>query len=399
MSKNENEGPCDCKALKIDTICVRGDLYYQSRDDTGAVSVPIYQSATFAHPELGKSTGYDYSRLKNPTRDYLEKTVAALDKAKFGFAYNCGLAAITALFDAIILKEPKDKKIHVICSDDLYGGTERFLTTIGQKLGFETTFVDTSDLNNVKKTATDSTKIIFIETPGNPLMKITDIRATADFAHSIGALLIVDNTFLTAYLQQPLSLGADVVVQSGTKFLCGHNDTLAGFVTTNDEKLAENLEIITKTTGSALGAFDSFLLTRGIKTLSVRMEKHCQNALKIVEFLQSNKRVKKVLFPGIKESAGYELSCRQASGFGSMISFYVDSVDTVKRILKNVKIIHFAESLGGVDSLITYPVTQTHADVPEKLRNERGITDTLVRLSVGIENADDLIKDLEQAIG
>ncbi|MBR0101097.1 MAG: PLP-dependent transferase [Treponema sp.] len=384
--------------MNIDTICVRGRIDYASRDDTGAIAVPIYQSATFAHPALGQSTGYDYSRLKNPTRDYLEKLVASLDHAEFGFAYNCGLAAITALFDAIILHEKEGERLHVVCSDDLYGGTERFLNTIGKKLGFDTTYTDTTELENVRRASKQNTKIIFIETPGNPLMKITDIKKTADYAHSIGAILIVDNTFFTPYLQQPLSLGADVVVQSGTKFLCGHNDTLAGFVTTNDKNLAEKLEIITKTTGSALPPFDSYMIVRGIKTLSVRLDRQCENALKIVEALKKNPRVKGILFPGLPESKGYEISKTQATGFGSMISFYVDSPETVARVLKNVKIIHFAESLGGIDTLITYPATQTHVDVPEEERNKRGITDTLLRLSVGIENADDLIEDLSQAL-
>lgn len=384
--------------MNIDTICVRGRIDYEACDKTGAIALPIYQSATFAHPALGQSTGYDYSRLKNPTRDYLEKLVASLDHAEFGFAYNCGLAAITALFDAIILNEKEGERIHVVCSDDLYGGTERFLNTIGKKLGFDTTYTDTTELENIRRASKQNTKIIFIETPGNPLMKITDIKKTAEYAHSIGAILIVDNTFLTPYLQQPILLGADVVVQSGTKFLCGHNDTLAGFVTTNDKNLAEKLEIITKTTGSALPPFDSYMIVRGIKTLSVRLDRQCENALKIVEALKENPRIKGILFPGLPESKGYEISKTQATGFGSMISFYVDSPETVARVLKNVKIIHFAESLGGIDTLITYPATQTHVDVPEEERNKRGITDTLLRLSVGIENADDLIEDLSQAL-
>lgn len=384
--------------MNIDTICVRGRIDYEACDKTGAIALPIYQSATFAHPALGQSTGYDYSRLKNPTRDYLEKLVASLDHAEFGFAYNCGLAAITALFDAIILNKKEGEQIHVVCSDDLYGGTERFLNTIGKKLGFDTTYTDTTELENIRRASKQNTKIIFIETPGNPLMKITDIKKTAEYAHSIGAILIVDNTFLTPYLQQPILLGADVVVQSGTKFLCGHNDTLAGFVTTNDKNLAEKLEIITKTTGSALPPFDSYMIVRGIKTLSVRLDRQCENALKIVEALKKNPCVKGILFPGLPASKGYEISKTQATGFGSMISFYVDSPETVARVLKNVKIIHFAESLGGIDTLITYPTTQTHVDVPEEERNKRGITDTLLRLSVGIENADDLIEDLGQAL-
>lgn len=378
--------------LCTDTLCVTGNPEYKSFDSTGAVSVPIYQSATFAHPELGKSTGFDYSRLKNPTRDYLEKLVASLDHAEYGLAFNCGMAAITALFDTF------ESGTHVICSDDLYGGTERLFNTIGKKLGLETTYVDTSDLENIKNASKSNTKIIYIETPGNPLMKITDIKKTADYAHSHGMILIVDNTFLTPYLQQPLLLGADVVVQSGTKYLCGHNDTLAGFVTTNNKQIAENLEFVTKTTGSALPPFDCYLAIRGIKTLAVRVERQCENAQKIVDALAKNKHITKILYPGLKESKGYEVNKSQAKGNGSMISFYVDSVQTVERVLKSVKIIHFAESLGGVDSLVTYPATQTHADVPEDERNERGITDKLLRLSVGIENAEDLINDLTQAL-
>ncbi len=368
--------------MNIDTLCVTGSPCYVPCDNTGAIALPIYQSATFAHPELGKSTGYDYSRLKNPTRDYLEKLVAELDHAEYGFAYNCGLAAITAVFDALILNEKKGTVFHVICSEDLYGGTERFLNTIGSRLGFETTYVDTSNFENITKAARKDTKVIYLETPGNPLMKVTDIKQAADFAHKIGAVLIVDNTFLTPYLQQPILLGADVVVQSGTKFLCGHNDTLAGFVTTNNKQLAENLEVITKTTGAALAPFDSFLAVRGIKTLAVRMDKHIENAKRIVEALKQIPKVVKILY----------------AGTGSMISFYVDSKQTVEQVLKNVKIIHFAESLGGVDSLITYPATQTHVDVPEEERNRRGITDTLLRLSVGIENSEDLIQDLKEAL-
>ena len=377
----------------IDTLCVTGKIDYEVLDKTGAIAVPIYQSATFAHPELGVSTGYDYSRLRNPTRDYLEKLVATLDNAEYGFAFTTGMAAVTALIDTL----PKDS--HIICSDDLYGGTERLLNSIGVKFGYTVTYVDTSDLQNIKNAIRDNTKLIFIETPGNPLMKVTDIRATANLSHEKGILLAVDNTFLTPYLQQPLSLGADVVVQSGTKFLCGHNDTLAGIITTNRKDIADSLTLITKTTGGALPPFDSYLLIRGIKTLAVRVQKQCENAIKIVEALQKNSHVKKILFPGLTDSKGYAICASQAKGFGSMISFYVDSEETVARVLKSVKVIHFAESLGGVDTLITYPKTQTHVDVPDEERNARGITSTLLRLSVGIENADDLIADLEAALG
>lgn len=378
--------------LCIDTLCVTGDPAYVPFDKTGAIAVPIYQSATFSHPSLGNSTGFDYSRLKNPTRDYLEKTVASLDGAKFGFAFTSGMAAITALFDTF------EKGSHIICSDDLYGGTERLFNSIGARLGYEVTYTDTSDFENIRNSVKKNTKIIYVETPGNPLMKITDIKKTAQFAHENGMILIVDNTFLTPCIQQPISLGADAVIQSGTKFLCGHNDTLAGFVTTNDEKIAKNLELIVKTTGSALSPFDSYMIVRGIKTLFLRVQRQNENARIIAEFLQNHHRVQKVLFPGIKNSKGYEINCAQAKGGGSMISFYVDSVATVEKVLKSVKVIHFAESLGGVDTLITYPKTQTHVDVPDEERNARGITDKLLRLSVGIENADDLIRDLKNAL-
>lgn len=379
--------------LKIETLCVTGKPDYENCDNTGSITTPIYLSATFSHSELGKSTGYDYGRLKNPTRDYLENLVSSLDNARFCSAYTTGMAAITALFDTF---EPGT---HIIASDDLYGGTERLFNTICKKLGLSVTYVNTSNLDEIQKAILPTTKILYFETPGNPMMKITDIKAAANLAHKNKLLCIVDNTFLTPYLQQPLALGADVVVQSGTKFLCGHNDCLAGFVTTNNEKIAEALTTITKTTGSGISPFDSYLVIRGIKTLAIRLDRQCENAKKVAQALKKNKFVKKVLYPGLEECPGYKINKRQAKNAGSMISFYVDSEETVKRILKSVKIIHFAESLGGVDTLITYPATQTHSEVPETERNKKGITNTLLRLSIGIENAKDIIADLEQAIG
>lgn len=380
----------DCYCF--DTVCVKGRKSVHSYDNTGSISLPIFQTATYAHPELGKSTGFDYSRLSNPTRQYLEDVVAALDGAKYGFAFASGMAAITGFFNML----PSGS--HIICSDDLYGGSIRLFNTIVKKEGSDTTFVDTSKLENIEKALRPNTKVIFIETPGNPLMTITDLRKTAEIAHKNGAILVVDNTFLTAYYQKPLELGADVVIQSGTKFLAGHNDTLAGFVTTSNEKIAEDMTYITKTTGAMLSPFDSWLIVRGIKTLAVRMDKQSANAAKIAEFLKTAPHVKKVLYVGLPETPGYEINKNQTSGFGSMISIYVDSPETSRRVLKNIKVFQYAESLGGVESLITYPYTQTHAEIPEDERKAKGITEELLRISVGVENPDDLIEDLKQAL-
>lgn len=376
----------------FDTLCVQGSPEAKSVDLSGAISVPLVQSATFAHPGLGESTGYDYSRLSNPTRKFLEEMVAALDGAKFGFAFSCGMAAETAFFSML------ESKSHIISSDDIYGGSLRLFNTIVKKQGIETTFVDTSSLEQIEKAFRPDTKIVFIETPGNPVMTVTDIKKTAELAHSHGALLVVDNTFLTAYYQKPLALGADVVIQSGTKFLAGHNDVLAGFVTTNNEKIAEDMAFITKTTGSMLAPFDSWLTIRGIKTLTVRLEKQSENAAKLAQYLKTEKLVKKVLYIGLPETPGHEIHKSQASGFGSMISIYLDSSKTVERFLRKIRIFRYAESLGGVESLATYPLTQTHSEIPEEKRRQKGITDTLVRLSVGIENFEDLKNDIKQAL-
>lgn len=363
-------------SYKFETICVKGDAEYESKDSTGCVSVPIYQTACYSRQKLGESTGFDYTRAENPTREYLEKTVAALDNAKYGFAFANGMAAITTYF----LTLPAGS--HVIVSEDSYGGTIRLFDNLLYKSGISVTYVDSSKTEAVKAAFKENTRIVYIETPGNPLMTITDIKAVAEIAHKKGALLVVDNTFLTPYLQRPLELGADIVVQSGTKFLAGHNDTLAGFITTNNEKVAENVKYISKTVGTALSPFDSWLVIRGIKTLPLRLDRQCENARKLVEYLESNSSVEKVLY----------------SGKGSMISFYVNSEEKAVKVLEKINLIHFAESLGGVDSLMTYPYTQTHSDMSEELRNKKGITKKLLRFSVGIEAFEDLREDLEQAL-
>lgn len=376
--------------MHIDSETVHGSKGGDST--TGAVSFPIYQSATFRHLGLNKSTGYDYSRLQNPTREEVERTVALLERGKHGFAFSSGMAAITTVLK---LFKPGD---HIIISDDLYGGTYRIFEEVYKGYGIEFNYVDTTNIDTVKRCTKNNTKCFFVETPSNPMMKISDISAISAQAKENGAVTIIDNTFLTPYFQRPLELGADIVVHSGTKYLCGHNDTLAGFIVANCDSTAERLRMIQKTEGAILSPFDSWLLLRGIKTLAVRMEKHQQNAIQVAGWLERNPHVEKVYYTGLPSHPGHELNRRQASGFGAMISFSVDDGALVERILSNVKMVQFAESLGGVESLITYPIVQTHNYIPTDILNKLGITDKLLRLSVGIENAEDIIEDLEQAM-
>lgn len=377
--------------LDIKTKCIYGDKDENSAENTGAISFPIFQTATYEHPEIGKSTGFDYSRLQNPTRERVEKVVASLENGIDALAFSSGMAAITALMEIF---KPGD---HLITDSDLYGGSIRLFNNISEKNGIQFTHINCSD-ENIEDAILDNTKAIYIETPTNPMMNITDIRKTAEIARKNNLLLIVDNTFLSPYFQNPLDLGADIVVHSGTKFLGGHNDTLAGFVVTNSEELSEKLRFIIKTVGSGLSPMDSWLILRGIKTLAIRMERAQENAQAIVEFLLKEPAVKKVYYPGIKGTKGYEICKSQARGFGSMLTFEVESPELAKHILKHTKLIPFAESLGGVETLLTYPYTQTHADVPAEIRNANGITESVLRLSAGIEAKEDLINDLRQAI-
>ena len=377
---------------QIGTICVHGQKDRRNIDNTGAISCPIYQSATFEHPAFGQSTGFDYSRLQNPTREELERVVCDLENGIDAVAFSTGMAAVTTLIEIL---SPGD---HIVATDDLYGGTIRLLENISKKNGLSTTFVESDNIENVKNAINKNTKMIYIETPTNPMMKVTDLQEVAKIAKENNCILVVDNTFLTPYFQKPLDLGADVVVHSGTKYLAGHNDTLAGFLVTNSEELKEKIRYIYKTTGACLAPFDSWLVLRGIKTLHIRMEQHQKNAIKIAEWLKTQKAVKNVYYTGLAEHPSIEISKKQSKGFGGMVSFHVDSPDRAKKILKDVKIIKFAESLGGIESLITYPMYQTHADVPMDERLSRGINECLLRLSVGIEDVNDLIEDLNQAI-
>ncbi len=379
--------------MNIDTKCVHGNNEQFKTDNTGSISFPIYQSATFAHPALGQSTGYDYSRSQNPTREHLEKLVAALESGHDAVAYSTGMAAVSALMEIF---SPND---HIIASDDLYGGSIRLFNKISEKNGLKFNYVDTSNIPAIKNLINKNTKAIFVETPTNPMMNVTDLEEVSKLAKENNLLLIVDNTFLSPYFQKPIELGADIVLHSGTKFLGGHNDTLAGFLVLANEELSEKIKFISKTTGAVLSPFDSWLIIRGIKTLSIRMRQQEQNSLKLADYLKNHLKVKKVFYVGLKDHPSYEVSIKQTTGFGSMIGFEVDSEETVKHILSNIKIIKYAESLGGVESLITYPMTQTHADLTPEERENRGINEKFLRFSVGIENVDDLIEDLQYALG
>ncbi|MCR5368686.1 PLP-dependent aspartate aminotransferase family protein [Eubacterium sp.] len=377
--------------LSIETKCMYGDREGLKGEPTGSISFPIYQTATYAHPEVGKSTGFDYSRLQNPTRQHLERVVASLENGIDALAFSSGMAAITALMEIF---KPGD---HLITDIDLYGGSIRLFDNINEKNGISFSHINCSK-EDVESYIKPNTKAIYIETPTNPMMNVVDIEKMAEIAKAYKLLLIVDNTFLSPYFQNPLDFGADIVIHSGTKFLGGHNDTLAGFVITNSTEISDKMRFIIKTVGSGLSPFDSWLILRGIKTLAVRMEKSQENAIAIVDYLKNEPKVKNVYYPGIEDSPGYEISKRQSRGFGSMITFEVESPELARHILKYTKLIPFAESLGGVETLLTYPFTQTHADVPEEIRKANGITESVLRMSVGIEAKEDLVNDLKEAI-
>ncbi|MCR4748783.1 MAG: PLP-dependent aspartate aminotransferase family protein [Lachnospiraceae bacterium] len=376
-------------ARGFNTRCLHLEETEGKTENYGAISYPIFQTATYAHPGVGKSTGFDYSRLQNPTKAQLEKVVADLEGGIDAFALSTGMAAITLLMEIF---EPGD---HIISEADLYGGSIRLFDNVSKKNHYEFTNLNCSK-DDIEAAIRENTKAIFIETPTNPMMNVSDIEKIAKIAKKHGLLLIVDNTFLSPYFQNPLKLGADVVIHSGTKFLGGHNDTLAGFIVTNNKEIREKLRFLIKTTGAGLAPFDCWLILRGIKTLGIRMEKAQENAIKLANWLKDQPVITKVFYPGLPEHPGYEIMKKQSKGFGSMLTFYVDTKEHALSILEKVRMIKYAESLGGVETLLTYPTTQTHADVPEEVRLRNGITPCTLRLSTGIEDAEDLIDELSQ---
>ncbi len=359
---------------------------------TGAVMTPVFLTSTYVQEELGKHKGYEYSRVSNPTRTALEKNIAALENAGEGMAFASGMASIDAIFRML---NPGD---HIIVSNDVYGGTYRIAKMILENYGLQFDFVDTTALDNISKVRMPNTKMIFIETPTNPTMSITDLRAIAQFAQQYKLISVVDNTFATPYLQQPIDFGIDIVMHSVTKYLNGHSDMLGGFVATNDKAVAERLRFFQKAIGAVMSPFDAWLCLRGTKTLAVRMRQHCESAGIIAEWLTKQKKVLKVNYPGLTTHPQHQLAKKQMRGFGGMISFDLGNLNNARKFLKNVKVCSLAESLGGVETLISHPATMTHASVPKSDRIKNGVTDGLVRISVGIEDVEDIIDDLKYAL-
>jgi cystathionine beta-lyase len=373
-----------------ETALIHGGISIDER--TGAVNIPIYQTSTYKQDGLGKMRGYEYSRTGNPTREALEALIRDLEGGVAGFAFGSGMAALTAVLS---LLHSGDR---VLISSNVYGGTFRLLSKVFDHFNITYTIADTEHPNNYEKQITEDVKAVIIESPANPLMTVTDIRAIADISHKHGLLVIVDNTFMTPYLQKPLELGADIVVHSATKYLGGHSDVVSGLVVVSTQELAEQIAFIQNSTGGVLGPFDSFLLIRGIKTLAVRMDRHVYNAEKAAEFLTAHKAVKNVYYPGLESSRGYEVNRRQAKNGGSMISFELHENFDINVFFESLELVSLAESLGGVESLVCHPATMTHASIPADIRKKVGITDGLIRLSVGIENIEDILADIAQAI-
>jgi cystathionine beta-lyase/cystathionine gamma-synthase len=359
---------------------------------TGAVSVPIYQTSTYAQEGLGKHKGFEYARTQNPTRAALEKNIAALENARFGFAFASGMSATDATLKLVKAGD------HVILGDNTYGGTFRLFSKVLSNYGVEFDLADTSDISELEKAFKPNTKMVFVETPTNPVMTVTDLAAVSELSHARGARVVCDNTFMSPYFQRPIEHGVDIVVHSTTKYLNGHSDSIGGFVALNDEQDAEWIKFVQNSVGAILSPFDSFLVLRGTKTLAVRMEAHDRNGRVVANFLAEHPSVQKVYYPGLTSHPQHELAKRQQTGFGGMVSFETGSLENAKKVLEGVKLCTLGESLGGVESLISHPATMTHASVPAEKRDKLGITDGLVRISVGIEDVEDIIEDLDQAL-
>ncbi len=383
-------------SIKINSLLIHGGI--DGDETTGAVNVPVYQTSTYKQDGLGEDRGWEYSRTGNPTRAALEKLVADLEEGEYGLAFASGLAAISTVLS---LFKSGDR---LIVSDNIYGGTFRVLDNVFKNFGIDYTIVDTSNLDEVERVlkedgeTTNNIKAVYIESPANPLLTVTDIEKVSELSKIYGKKVIVDNTFLTPYLQRPLTLGADIVVHSGTKYLGGHSDTVSGFIVVKDRDLADRLYYLQNAIGGVLAPWDSYLMIRGIKTLGVRMDRHVANAIKIAEWLETSGYVEKVYYPGLKSDPGYETQKKQADGPGAMISFTLKKKYSYRKFFKKLELVTLAESLGGVESLVCHPATMTHAAIPREIREAVGITDELIRLSVGIEDVDDIIHDLENAI-
>ena len=378
-------------SLSINSLLIHGGI--DGDETTGAVNVPVYQTSTYKQDGLGQTRGgWEYSRTGNPTRAALEKLIADLEKGEYGLAFASGLAAISTVLS---LFKTGDK---LIVSDNIYGGTFRILDNVFNNFNITYKIVDTSDLEAVKAAIDDDVKAIYVESPANPLLTVTDIAAVSQVAKETGRLLIVDNTFMTPYLQRPIELGADIVIHSGTKYLGGHSDVVSGFVVVNDKALADRLYYLQNAIGGILGPWDSYLMIRGIKTLGVRMDRHVENAKKIANWLVESGYVEKVYYPGLETDPGFETQKKQADGPGAMISFELKKEYDYKTFFKSTELVTLAESLGGVESLVCHPASMTHAAIPKEIRDEVGITDELIRLSVGIEDVQDIISDIENAI-
>ena len=379
--------------MKFNTKVIHGGQIKEKA--YGAVMPPIYQTSTYAQASPGEHKGYEYSRTQNPTRHALERSIASLENAKHGLAFSSGLSAIDAIMK---LFKAGDE---IISTNDLYGGSYRLFNKIYKKFGLKFIFTDLRDISSVENLINENTKLIWVETPTNPMINVIDINGLSNICKSNNLLLAVDNTFSTPYLQRPIDLGADIVMHSATKFLAGHSDVILGLLAVSDDELAEKLYFMQNSSGAICGPMDSFLTLRGIKTLHVRMERHCANASKIAKYLENHEKVDKLYWPGLKMHTNHDVACKQMKDFGGMISFTVKNgnFEKVKKITSSFKVFTLAESLGGVESLVNHPATMTHASIPKEERDKTGIVDSLIRLSVGIEDVKDLIDDLDQAIG
>ncbi|MBT8080935.1 MAG: PLP-dependent aspartate aminotransferase family protein [Gammaproteobacteria bacterium] len=362
---------------------------------TGAIMPPIYATSTYVQESPGVHKGYEYSRTQNPTRGAYERCIADLESGSHGFAFASGMAATATILELV------DSGAHVVAMDDLYGGTRRLFSGVRERsAGLDFSYADLSDLDAAQRVMRDDTALVWIESPTNPLLKLVDLEAIVGVAKPSGALVVVDNTFATPCLQRPLEFGCDIVMHSATKFINGHSDMIGGVVVVNDDELAERLAYLQNSIGSVAGPFDSFLALRGIKTLDVRMQRHCQSALRIAEWLEGHDKVESVVYPGLASHPQHELAAQQMPGYGGIVTFFIDGdLTDARRFLERCEVFSLAESLGGVESLVDHPAIMTHASVPAEARAELGISDTLIRLSVGIEDADDLIADLDQALG